>query len=68
MVLKIDWGTSMKVVITGCGMCGGDYCGVDVQVENGRIVDIKGSKDVAWVCNRRSAGRWGPCDRRVCVP
>jgi hypothetical protein len=30
-------------------MCRGDYCGVDVQVENGRIVDIKDSNDVAYV-------------------
>lgn len=35
----------MKVVTTVCGMCGSDYCGVDVYVENGKLVDIKGSKE-----------------------
>ena len=35
----------MKVIKTICGMCGGDYCGIDVHVEDGRIVKVKGSQD-----------------------
>ena len=35
----------MKIIKTVCGMCGGDYCGIDVYVEDGKIVKVKGSKD-----------------------
>ena len=35
----------MKVITTICNMCGSDYCGIDVHLENGRIVDIKGAKE-----------------------
>jgi anaerobic selenocysteine-containing dehydrogenase len=35
----------MEVTTTICGMCGGDYCGIDVYVEDGRILDVKGRKD-----------------------
>jgi anaerobic selenocysteine-containing dehydrogenase len=35
----------MQVVKTVCGMCGGDNCGIDVFLENGRIVDIKGMRE-----------------------
>ena len=35
----------MRVVKTVCGMCGGDNCGIDVYLENKRIVDIKGMRE-----------------------
>jgi len=35
----------MEVVKTVCGMCGGDYCGIDVYVEGDRIVDIRGTQE-----------------------
>jgi len=35
----------MRVVKTVCGMCGGDNCGIDVYLENERIVDIKGMRE-----------------------
>ena len=35
----------MNVVKTICGMCGGDNCGVDVHVENGRVTDIRGMRE-----------------------
>ena len=35
----------MTVVTTICNMCGGDYCGIDVQVEAGRLVDVRGSRE-----------------------
>ncbi len=35
----------MEVVTTLCGMCGDDYCGIDVHVDAGKIVAIKGSAD-----------------------
>jgi len=35
----------MKVIKTICGMCGGDYCGIDVYVEGDKIVNIKGTQE-----------------------
>jgi anaerobic selenocysteine-containing dehydrogenase len=35
----------VQIVKTVCGMCGGDNCGIDVYVEDGRIVDIKGMRE-----------------------
>jgi anaerobic selenocysteine-containing dehydrogenase len=34
--------TRVQVVETVCGMCGGDNCGIDVHVADGRVVAIKG--------------------------
>ncbi len=50
----------MKVIKTICGMCGGDYCGIDVSVEDDRIVDIKGSKE-----HQLNQGRTCPQARAV---
>jgi anaerobic selenocysteine-containing dehydrogenase len=35
----------MTIVKTVCGMCGGDTCGIDVRVQGGKIVDIKGTRE-----------------------
>ena len=35
----------MVVVKTVCGMCGGDNCGIDVRVEDGRAVGITGMRE-----------------------
>ena len=35
----------MPIVKTICGMCGGDNCGIDVYVEDDRIVKVRGSQD-----------------------
>ena len=35
----------MQVVKTVCGMCGGDNCGIDVFLDNERIVDVKGMQE-----------------------
>lgn len=35
----------MKVITTVCNMCGNDFCGIDVHLENGQIVDIRASKE-----------------------
>ena len=35
----------MEVVTTLCGMCGDDYCGIDVHVDAGQIVAVKGVAD-----------------------
>ena len=35
----------METVKTICGMCGADHCGIDVTVEDGQIVAIKGTAD-----------------------
>jgi anaerobic selenocysteine-containing dehydrogenase len=40
----------MDIVKTVCGMCGGDHCGIDVFVENDRIVDIKGMREFPTNC------------------
>lgn len=49
----------MQVVKTACGMCGGDYCGVDVFVEDGEVVRLKGSQDHphnrGWTCPQARA-------------
>jgi anaerobic selenocysteine-containing dehydrogenase len=39
--------TGSEVVKTLCRMCD-DRCGIDVYLEEGRIVDIKGNKDHIW--------------------
>lgn len=38
----------MSVVKTVCGMCGGDHCGIDVVLEDDKIVDIKGIAIPSW--------------------
>ncbi len=35
----------MAVIKTVCGMCGGDNCGIDVRVEDGRAVGITGMRE-----------------------
>ncbi len=35
----------MNIVTTICNMCGSDYCGIDVYLEDGRVVDVRGSKE-----------------------
>ena len=35
----------MEVIKTVCGMCGADNCGLDVHVENGRILNITGMRE-----------------------
>jgi formate dehydrogenase (coenzyme F420) alpha subunit len=37
----------MEIIKTVCGMCGADNCGVDASVEDGRIVDIRGTRENA---------------------
>lgn len=49
----------MSVVKTVCGMCGGDYCGIDVVVEDGEITRIRGSREHphnrGWLCPQAKA-------------
>ncbi len=35
----------MEIIKTICGMCGGDNCGIDVHVADGRIITIRGSAE-----------------------
>ena len=37
----------METIKTICGMCGADNCGIDVRLEDGRIVDITGTREHA---------------------
>jgi anaerobic selenocysteine-containing dehydrogenase len=49
----------MRIVKTACGMCGGDYCGVDVTVESGEIVRLSGMQEHphnrGWTCPQARA-------------
>jgi len=49
----------MKIIKTICGMCGGDYCGIDVYVEGDKIVNIKGMQEHphnrGWLCPQARA-------------
>lgn len=35
----------MEIIKTVCGMCGADNCGVDARVEDGRVVEIRGTRE-----------------------
>ncbi|MBN1180246.1 MAG: molybdopterin-dependent oxidoreductase [Anaerolineae bacterium] len=35
----------MTVIKSVCGMCGGSNCGIDVTVEDGRVVDVTGTRE-----------------------
>jgi anaerobic selenocysteine-containing dehydrogenase len=35
----------METVRTICGMCGNDYCGLEVTVEDGKLVAVRGTAD-----------------------
>lgn len=45
MTGTIEQGTSLEKVKTVCGMCSRQSCGVEVTVQNGKVIDIKGNRE-----------------------